>query len=109
MEPQDLTAQNALGEDFEGLPLLEMPEDYEASSGLWSDIKTFFGGAVEGIKNESILGKLFKGAGEVVTGATGVVKDITNTTKLLPVVFIAAILFVGFYLLMMGKRGKAVV
>jgi hypothetical protein len=104
LEP--LSSENALGEN---LPLPPDPGYSDWLVGVVHDIGTFFKGAYEGVKDNSIVGKLTGGVKDVIGGVKKVIKDVTNTTNLLPVVVLAVVVIAGIYLVSMGKKGKAVI
>jgi len=80
---------------------------------FWGKLNTFFDGAVDGVVNHSFIGDIYGQGKKVVenvgTAASSAVNSVTSITKLLPVVLVGVIVIGGIYVLMMGKRGKAVV
>jgi tetrahydromethanopterin S-methyltransferase subunit G len=100
----NLSIDNALGEDY--------PDIAETSS-FWDDIDTFLTGAWNGIKDNSIVGKLTgavnKTLDTVGTTVQSIGKGVGNTVNIIPIALIGLLVIVGIYVVFMGKKGKAIV
>ena len=101
--PVPLTSDNALGEGYPN----------QADISTWVDgVSTFFEGAWEGIKNESIVGKVVnsvnKGVDAIGSTLSAAGSGLSSTLKILPVLIAVIIAGLVAYLFLMGKKGKAI-
>jgi len=83
-------------------PAMMLARAKDSVSGLFSSIGRFFEGAYKGVTEESLIGK-------AVAGTKKIMKDITNTTSLLPLVVVVLVIGVTIYMISMGKAGKKVI